>query len=163
MDLGGDDSVQLPGASISSLETRDEPGVASRQSYNLEDLSYNVVENVADRQIVVPSAGYVQAIGTAQVQFRNTTPQAHQVHFGVSETSGAFSDHAQEVTLQLPTGMPSGYFNDSVVVQGLFEVTAGANNFYFCAKEMDGDVWVGHYQLSLTFLPTSYGVVDVDD
>ena len=44
----------------------------------------------------------------------------------------------------------------------IFEVTAGANNFYFIALESDGICAVRGVQFTLMYFPTAYGTVDTD-
>ena len=162
MDASGDESVQLPGSSVSRSEVRDEPGVASRQTSDWIDLTLGSVTSVASRQIVVPDDGYVFAMGTAQVEFENSVTQRHYAVFGISETYGAFSDYAQLTAVEIPSGMPAGWHNQHISVQGLFAVSAGANNFYFNAHESDGICTVRGRHLTLMYFPTAYGTVDTD-
>ncbi|MEE8572146.1 MAG: hypothetical protein V3T20_02690 [Gemmatimonadota bacterium] len=162
MDASGDESVQLPGSSVSRSEVRDEPGAASRQTSDWIELPLSSVTSVASRQIVVPDDGYVFAMGTAQVEFENSVTQRHYAVFGISETYGAFSDHAQITAVEIPSGMPGSWHNQHISVQGLFAVSAGASNFYFNALESDGICSVRGRHLTLMYFPTSYGTVDTN-
>lgn len=163
MDASGDESVQLPTGSVRSPEVRDEPGVASRQTSDWYDLLYDSTVSVDSRQIIVPEDGFVFALATAQLELDNSVVQSHYALFGISQSSGAFSPYAQEAVVEVPTGMPGGWLNSHVVVQGLFPVSAGANNFYFLAHESDGVCAVRGRQLTLMYFPTSYGIVDVTE
>jgi len=146
--LTADASVTVPANAINSLEIKDEPGVASNTQDGRTYLD-GTIQTISSRTITVPGAGWVLAIGTCYVINSNGVGQAG---FGVSNTAGVFP------------GNQEGYVvlaqEEIVTVHGLFSVAAGANTFYFLAKEVEFyDVNVQEIQFTLVYFPTSYGIV----
>ena len=165
--MGGgsnDHSVSLPDESINADEVLDEPGVASIQASGYINLTLSNVTSVAARTMTdVPADGFVFVMATAQLTFLNSPVQEHTAKFGVSEFQNAWSTHAQETQIQIPDGLPEGYYKHHVAVNGLFAVSEGSNTFYLNAQEIAGVCTVRNRQLTLMYFPTSYGAVDTTD
>lgn len=80
--------------------------------------------------------------------------------FGVSEVSGAFSDHAQGANVALPLAAAVGVYRVPVTVHGLFEVSAGANTFYFVGQSGPAESSALARQFTLVYIPSGFGIVD---
>ncbi len=158
-DLTGTSAAVFPAGAIDSSEIKDEPGVASAIVTVATITLDGTVQTLLSRTINAPAAGYVLAIGTAQVNVTHINPTTSQVTFGVSDVSTSFPAN-QDVLLTLPPDLPSGGYNQPVTVHGLFSVNAGNNTFYFLADEATGAVTVNDIQFTLLYFPTSYGTVE---
>jgi hypothetical protein len=162
MDESGDQSVELPVNSISSSEVLDEPGVASEQ-YNFIPPGLYLVNGInilASRTLVVPSAGYVLVMGTAQPTVEHDNSKTPQAEFGVSDMPDALPGN-QDCLLMLNAGLPAGNYAFPVSVHGLFAVpSAGSYTFHFLANLERGVFVVNDVQLTIMFVPTSYGPVN---
>lgn len=158
----GDNSVSLPTGAIAAAEILDEPGVASNTDGNNVLLLDGSVQTAMSRAITVPTAGYVLAIATCQARLTGGNPEFDDelsAQFGVSTSSSAFPVN-QDVLLKQygRTGTP---VEIPVTVQGLFSVSAGTQTLYFLSQKISslGTVELFDRQLTLVFLPTSYGTV----
>ena len=143
----GDSAIQLPVASISAVETWDEPGLVSTVS-GFNTLPNLTPVNVGSATITVPAAGYVIAFAIFQAGFDGDG----LIHFGISKVSA---------TLPSPYAGVSGHDLDTpnVSFHDVFEVSAGSHTFYLVAQESQGSNSLGDVRLSLIYLPTNYGTV----
>jgi hypothetical protein len=157
-DSVGDDSVRFPTNAISRGEIEDEPGVASINSETSLALS-GAVENILSRTITVPASGYVLAIGTVDCNLSHTTGSSSFMYFGVSDVSATFKA-TNQFTAWISSNAPSGIYYVPGTAQAIFDVSAGANTFYFVADEAGGSWTVTERQLSLVYFPTAYGTYD---
>jgi hypothetical protein len=155
--LTGNGSVVLPSEAISAAESLDEPGVASINTSNLFQLT-GAVDQVLSHSLIAPTSGYVLAIATIEVQvnlhINGTTSRAI---FGISDDL-AFEPTAR-FEHQISSAAPTGGYFDVVTVQAIFPVSPGANTFRLLADKGSGTYWLENAQLSLVFLPTTYGAV----
>jgi hypothetical protein len=154
----GNSAVILPNDAIGRAEIFDEPGVASIKSSSAVTLD-GTVQTLLTRDITVPTAGFVLAIGTVEAVITHSTGTASNAQFGVSETTGFPLN--QDLDLNLPVGAPSGTYQFPVTVHGLFSVTAGANTINFLGQKTvtSPNVSVNDLQLTLLFVPTAYGII----
>jgi hypothetical protein len=159
-DMGtvGNNSVMLPSSSISSTEILDEPGVASQIYGGVSIALTGSIDILLSRSISVPGNGYVLAIGTVCAWTSHSNGTTTYGYFGVSDNSGTMPDN-QTLTLQISSAANSGVYYDPITVHGLFSVSAGVRNFYILADEQGGNINVSDMQLSLVYIPTSYGTV----
>jgi len=157
-DQTGNGSVMLPSGSIYRTEILDEPGAASYTEGATSVLLGSSPTTLATQSIACPTTGYVLAIGTCQGRASHATGTASSAQFGVS-TSATLPAN-QDVGLYLHGGNPSGTYDLPVTVHGLFEVTAGAHNFYLLGESMSGTHYAFDRQLTLVFLPTGYGTIE---
>lgn len=157
----GNDSVILPNNAISAAETLDEPGVASASGTTFISLN-GTVQTILSRQITVPATGYVLAIGTVSASIGHSGGGESRGQFGISAAVGSFPAN-QQVVVELRDLGTSGIDNVPVTVHGLFSVaSAGTFTFYLLGQALDGDdidVNGASQQLTLLYVPTSYGTV----
>jgi len=158
------DAVQLPAGAIDAGEIWNEPGIQSGQSATEIALtgggSYNQINH---GEIYCPGGGYVLAIATAQVNVYHDGT-ASSAWFGISETNTEFSDLAQEITVSLSGGVPAGSYSLPLTLNAVFEVGySGNETLYFMARETLGDWSVSSRQLTLLYVPSAYGDIDMND
>jgi len=157
-------SVQLPAGAIDAGEIWNEPGIQSGQSATEVALTGGGAYNQVNHgEIYVPGGGYVLAIATAQVNFYHDGA-ASSAWFGISETNTGFSDQAQEINVTLSGGVPAGSYSLPLTLNAVFQVDVGGNEtLYFMASEGLGEWTVSSRQLTLLYIPSAYGTIDVDD
>jgi len=156
--ISGDSSVQLPSGSVNASETGNEAGIAAQQSDGFLTLTGGV-DIILARIINCPTSGYVLVIGTCQAALQHTSGTGDSVIFGVSDTIAALPS-SQQVNVNTTSSMTTGNYNHAVTVHGVFEVSAGAHQFYFLADEISGQTAVDDMQLTVIFFPTAYGQVN---
>lgn len=153
-DTVNDNKVVVPGSSISALETLNEAGVAHNHGNANGPALATAVTNIGSRTITTTGAGYVIAIGTAEV-FCDSDASYFQL--GVSSTSSSYED-GLEFLHELPGGVA---FDTSGTVQSVFNVSsAGSHTFYFVGNGSPADACdVSDWSLTLIYVPTGYGTV----
>ena len=150
-------SVQLPADAISATEMLDEPGVASITNNTLQTMD-GTTQNLLTRSITVPAAGYCLVIGTLEAQAIHAAAVQDGANFGVTDASGTFQAN-QDHLFQIPANAAAGNYVVPITVHGLFAVNAGLNTFYLVGDEAQGNVQWNEGQLSIVYIPTSYGTV----
>ena len=160
MTQAGNSSVSLPVDAVSSTEINNEPGVASyTEGGGTGTIIGTTVTVIGSRSIVVPAAGYVLVMASGQVTINHTNGTDSYCQFGVSDNNTSFPAN-QEVTVGLNDTGPSGYHHMGSAFHGLFEVAgAGTYTYYFLGDETSGDFRLYDAQLTLLYIPTSYGTV----
>jgi hypothetical protein len=158
MSSGGNESVRLPSNAVSRAERLDEPGAAAATHPSSIDLAPGAISILASRTIHAPDDGYVLVIGTCHARAQHVLGVETHVEFGVSTEDASFPAN-QRLAFYLPATIASGMYISPVTVQSFFYVDPGENTFYLLAHEQAGDVWAGKIQLSIIYLPTSYGPV----
>lgn len=133
------------------------PGVASALGTTQGGLTTGVTHTILQRTITVPTAGYVIAIGSTSA-IVHQDPSGGAAYFGVSDSGSTFQTSSR-ITVGIPGSGGSDTFDIPVTSQGLFQVSAGSRTFWFLGQELFGDVFYNPPQLTLLFVPTSYGVV----
>ncbi len=159
----GDASVVLPTGSISAEEIGDEVGIAADIGSSSVSLTQGVLRTLATRTISVPRNGYVLAIATFDV-YRSiqTGNDAIDAAVGPNNTDVLASENNRtlitfDTTIASSTGFPCTF-------QGIFSVNAGSNTFYVIAQGNASPATLAiRPHLSLIFIPTSYGTVDVEN
>jgi hypothetical protein len=97
-------------------------------------------------------------IATCRIGLFHTNGTATNGVFGVSEISSSLPG-SQDLDCQIPANAPSGTYYIPFGTNAIFDVTAGSNIFYFLGDENSGSIDVADVQLSLIFIPTSYGTI----
>jgi len=167
-DLGATENniVRLPAASISSTETRDEAGLASRNSHGSTYFTVNTSYGpMSSRTITVPTDGYILASSSMEIEMTHEGTSCF-VTAGLSTDSGSLPDN-QDLSFYLPSTAAPGLYLMPSSPTAVFPVSAGSHTIYIVARRVgtsDAVIWDG--QLNLLFVPTAYGTValaDVDD
>lgn len=160
MDQSDNGSVLLPANAIGASEILDEPGVASYAAGNDSTLLYTGdVTVIGSRSITTPAPGYVLVVATGQASTDHTNGQTSWCEFGVSNSSTIVPEN-QDVAVRLAAYSASGLYNFPVTVHGLFQVAAaGTYTYYFLGHRVGGLFICYDAQLTLVYLPTSYGTV----
>ena len=156
--LSGDDAVNLPTSAVSSLEIENEAGLNYSYSTTTLALTGGSPQTMLSRSIYCPTSGYVLAIGTAEAVINHTNGTASGSYFGVSDVSSSFPA-GSELYSRLPLDAVSGQYYETITAQFIFNVSSGAQTFYFLADEVIGDWTVYDRNLSVVFFPTFYGVL----
>jgi hypothetical protein len=161
MDQADNASVVLPANAISAAEILDEPGVASYADGSTSvACDAGLYTTIGARSITVAASGYVLAIGTSSLMAYHTTGTDSETNIGISTSNSALPAN-QNVYVEFSSALPSDTYFHSLTVHGLFEVTAGTHTFYFLVHTGAGSprFHALKRQLSLVFIPTSYGTV----
>ena len=155
----GNASVVFPVNGIGDAEILDEPGVASRAFASGFNMAGGI-EPLRARSIVVPDAGYVLVLATAEVRVVHTGGVASEATFGVSDDAAGFPAN-QEASVYVGSSQASTTLYLPVTCHGLFEVSgAGTYTYYLLGEEVSGNLAAWEMQLTLVYLPGSYGLVD---
>lgn len=153
----GDASVILGADAVNASEIRDEPGVANNKS----DINLSLGlggDIVLERTINCPTAGYVLAYGSGYVSSIHGSGTASNVFIWLTDAHFVHANKPKTYSW-IPASSPTGSYVTSYSVQGVFSVPAGNTTFYLEALEQSGIIELGSSQLSLIFVPTSYGTV----
>ncbi len=154
----GDAAVALPNDAVSSLETLDEPGVASATSDALVSWTSGY-KTLLSRTITVPTDGYVLAMAACTQTVFHNAGTADGAEFGVSQVPTSLPAN-QDQDVSIASSMPSNFYTASYAPHGLFQVTAGTHTFYLLGHFLSGGgEFATNLQLTLAFFPTAYGVV----
>jgi len=159
MDLVGDSSVQLPQDAIGAYEIEDEVGAAAMQTNGFATLTGSYA-GIASQTIEAPTAGYALVLVTAQANVSHTTGTPSTGFFGVS-TSGTSLSNELDIEVEIDNLVDSGTFKYPVACHSIFSVSAGSNTFYFVGRTTGGAWTVYDYQISVIFIPTEYGTIQL--
>lgn len=147
-------SDEVMDGSLSHLDLSDAAGVEYIQMYG--DVIPNTASELLSITVDAPASGYVVVLVTGWVNWLiNTTSTFGWCDFGISTTSG---DVPTPVELALTaTETVSDYYKLPITVSKVFEVSAGANTFYFNGyQRVDiGTPWLAANMIGL-FVPTRY-------
>ncbi len=160
MTQAGNSSVSLPTDAVSSTEMFNEPGAASYTEGGGAGMVIGTsITVIGSRSITVPASGYVLVIAGGQATMNHVNGTDSYCAFGVSDNNTAFPEN-QDVMVGLNDTAPSGYHHMGTTVHGLFGVAgAGTYTYYFLGDETSGDFRLYDAQLTLLYIPTSYGTV----
>jgi len=159
MNESGDASVDLPASAISASEMLDEPGAASSTA-NTSTVIGLTPAILLSSTITVPDDGYVLVLGSTQGQIEHTIGTSSTLNVGVSDDPSALPDN-QDLGWLIPTSSATGTYTLPITAHGLFEVSAGSNTFYLLGRSATASapMFALDKQLSLIYIPTSYGTV----
>jgi hypothetical protein len=140
---------------ISSDNILDEMGIASAASGNFTALGTEFAP-VLTRQITVPAAGYVLAVGSARFAIDHPISGFSRVLLVLSDSPddpGTLAYYMWE----LASGADAGMYESSLPCQRLFTVPGqGTYTFYMLAEHYNGSAWVDTRHLNLLYIPTNY-------
>lgn len=163
----GNNAVILPADAIGSNEILNEMGLARRLFETSTELPNRLVDGwvpVAARTIECPAAGYLLAIGTTRVSVPNGTGLTGDAHLLISQTQFPAGSATNGQFVKLTAAMPS----QLATIQGVFQVGAGSRTVYFVAAQSSVSDESQHFiasssELTLLFIPTAYGIVDLPE
>jgi hypothetical protein len=162
-DVGGDSSVTVPHSSINSFETSAEAGAASAKAFTSGAVQLTTsVAALASRTIVAPTSGYVMAMSTCEVAidlFNATTFTT----MGLTENPTVLPDN-QDINVFLSSTIGNGLYVVPQSNMAMFPVNAGNNTIYLSGtKNNSNTCTVRDIQLTLVFIPTAYGTVELSN
>jgi len=132
MSTSGDNSVILPGGSITAAEIGDEAGIASSYAADILGISLTSEYGVlTSRTIFVPKAGYVFAVGTVSVVLLHENGTNSSAVFMLSSSSSGMEEPATDIYTQIPHAAGSGYYYIPTTCTCVFNVDAGSFTCYF--------------------------------
>ncbi len=151
----GNNAVVLPASSIGSGEIADEMGVARHSSDEITGIPEQSTVELASRFIDCPAAGFVLAIGEAGFT-RQDSGFLASVRLAIERHE---TGDQREVSERVP-----GSGHAHVSLTALFDVTPGNHSFDLSATNpfVGPQVNASDVSLTLVFIPTAYGVADVE-
>ncbi len=158
--LNGDLSVQLPEDAIAAPEMRNEPGIACNNNTGTMELT-GPIQVLVSRTIYPPLSGYILAIGQICTRITHTVGTATSCVVGLSDDGTSYA-YAQDMNIQISSQAPSGTYSIPVGLNSVFSATSGAPvTVYIVAEEISGYVLLEDFSLTLLYVPTAYGLVDL--
>jgi hypothetical protein len=153
-----DDSVGFPVGGINSVESFNEPGLASVTNTNFTSMN-TAVASILSRTLTPPANGFVLALGQSVARITHTSGTATSGALGLSDDGIGFGT-AQDVNVAIATGAASGSYAIPVHLNGVFPATAGTPvTVHLMGTEASGVIDVEDVSLTLLYVPTSYGTV----
>ena len=152
-----DSTVVLPNNSIDAAEILDEPGIAC-DIVNGGDVytPFSSLHTAASRTITAPADGFILAIGS--VALGGDVGSDSTVLVGLSTTSSLLGSNKNRTTLFATR------FH-IVSVNGLFPITSGTSktiSLVLSPEDTGRTLFSGNAHLTLLYVPTSYGTIDID-
>ncbi|HOP06963.1 MAG TPA: hypothetical protein PLF13_06695 [candidate division Zixibacteria bacterium] len=140
---------------ISSANISNEPGLSSASSTSWTGLSTSWTSYL-QRQITVPAAGWVMAIGQASVYFDHGVTGRSGFSLAISDVPDAAS--GMESSFGLDGALGSGVYFFTVGAQQVFYCPSAGTYTYYMVAQRDADNPASIYDryLNLIYLPTSY-------
>ncbi len=140
----------------------DEPGVASRKAfdaYGLISLTHDW-QTILSRQITVPAAGYVVALGHTWISYDHTYNDYDAVEVGISD-DGTTVDLERTAHFGTSANVGTGLYSCTLAPHAIFRVTAaGTYTYYLLGQKYDAvSAPVLNAELILLYVPTAYGTV----
>ncbi len=148
---------------MAALRLPDEPGVASVLQGPGNEMSVPTTwTTVISREITVPGPGYVLAIASSYVWVDHTYLAAGFMVAGIAESPGGPSA-SRWINCGVATDVGTGNFCIPLTCHTVYDVaSAGTYDYYFMVAKsvaVDDVLKVYNAQLSLLYVPTSYGTV----
>jgi hypothetical protein len=152
---------------MSAAHLPDEPGVASvLQGFGVSFTVTDSWATIISRQITVPGPGYVFAIASAHASIDHTYLDAGDMVAGIAESPGGPST-SRWTSCGVGDRVGTGEFYLPLTCHTIYDVgSAGTYEYYFMAVKsivVDDLIKVYGAQLSLIYVPTSYGTVSTKD
>jgi hypothetical protein len=147
------------GDAISRANIIDEVGIASAAQGVAATLTTSWAA-YRTREITVPTAGYILAIGSATAYLDHGSSGSSQVWLAFSDTATSNDGHA--VTVYLGTGVSSGSYAIPISCEHIFHAPdSGTYTYYLVAKRgSDNGAELEYYSMTLLFIPTLYSSKD---
>ena len=159
----GDDSVILPTSAIGRNEILDEPGLASSLRTKENDGALQLGDApgvILSRTIAAPGAGYILAIAYLQVWGGEGLGST----IGISPTAAVFGTETVVLGEYIDHGsLFSTRGNESVSLHAVYTIQGPGFYTYYLngSKYYQNSFEVDDARLTLLYLPTAYGTVDV--
>lgn len=158
--LSGDFSAQLPNDAISAGELRNEPGIACSNETGTVALT-GPIQALMSRTITPPLNGYILALGQVCARITHTVGTGTSCVVGLSDNGTSYA-YAQDVNIQISSQAPSGQYSIPVGLNSVFAASASQpQTLYIIAEEISGNVTLEDFSLTLLYVPTAYGTVDL--
>jgi hypothetical protein len=156
----GDASVRVPGDAISALEMLNEPGIACNNNTGTMELT-GPIQVLVSRTITPPGNGYILAIGQTSTRITHTVGTGTSCIVGLSDDGTSYA-YAQDMNIQISSQAPSGQYSIPVGLNSVFAASADVPlTVYIVAEELSGYVLLEDFSLTLLYVPTAYGTVDL--
>ncbi|MEM1183523.1 MAG: hypothetical protein AAGI53_00830 [Planctomycetota bacterium] len=160
MSASGNDAVLLPNDAISANETLDEAGLAFARRIAVVGVGSPMV--IDSRTITPPADGFVVALATAQLFIDHVTGSDTAVNVAVAlspDTTSVANRARIEIESSVGTDLS---LSRSVTTHNVYDATANTPLTVYLNAGATGagtGTDVGDSQLTLIFVPTSYGTV----
>jgi hypothetical protein len=116
---------------------------------------------LVSRSITPPRDGYILALGQISTRITHTVGTATSCVVGLSDDGTSYA-YAQDMNIQISSQAPSGQYSIPVGLNSVFAATAGQPlTVYIVAEELSGYVLLEDFSLTLLYVPTAYGLVDL--
>lgn len=147
---------------LTSANIVDEVGVASTSLRAWTALSTSYAPYLT-RQITVPTAGYILAIGVASFSADHGISGTSSASLVISDMPDDANDGLEHVWF-LGSTTDAGIYGASVSCQRLFyAAAAGTYTYYMISKRgADNSMTIANRELDLLFLPTAYSSKEMD-
>ena len=159
--LLGDSAVVLPDSSVSSLEIRDEPGIASSKNTSLIDLSTGTMTDLAVAEITIPDDGFIVLYGKCYALLSGTTgPNGAQIQIDSTEGGSALFPYYQRVGMSGFVNTGINYF--PVFTTRVFYRGAGTHEFRLegiATHPLPAVAQTWDHILTAVYYPSGYGWV----
>ena len=138
----------------------DEPGIACNNNTGTMELT-GPLQVLVSRSITPPRDGYILALGQISTRITHTVGTATSCIVGLSDDGTSYA-YAQDMNIQISSQAPSGQYSIPVGLNSVFAATAGQPlTVYIVAEELSGYVLLEDFSLTLLYVPTAYGLVDL--
>lgn len=149
-------------ALMAAARLPDEPGVASIKRFDVMgflSLTHDW-QTILSRQITVPAAGYVVALGHTWISYDHTYNDYDAVEVGISD-DGTTVDLERTAHFGTSANVGTGLYSCSLSPHAVFRVTAaGTYTYYLLGQKYDAvSAPVLNAELILLYVPTAYGTV----
>lgn len=141
----------------------DEPGIASAKAHDVGgmiSLTHDL-QTIISRQITVPAAGYVLALGHSWITYDHTYNDYDAVQLAISEITTNV-DYERTAHFGTSANVGTGDYSCTLNPHAVFRVTAaGSYTYYLLGKKFDAvSASVLNADLTLVYVPTAYGTVE---
>ena len=163
IDNGEVKNVDLADDAVDRDKTLDEAGVtyAYRGAAPPVTLSTSVA-SVSSSKIMTPSDGYLVVTARVNLSQDHRSGYLDMANLSLSESRG-YLDGRNQANVGVGASAGDGIYSDSVMLHDVIKVSRGTHTIYLNAKKAqeNRDTFLIHgVNLSLLFVPTSYGDVD---
>ncbi len=156
----GDASVRVPLDAISALEMLNEPGIACNNNTGTMELT-GPIQVLVSRTITPPGNGYILAIGQISTRITHTVGTGTSCVVGLSDDGTSYA-YAQDMNIQISSQAPSGQYSIPVGLNSVFAAVIDQPlTVSIIAEEISGYVLLEDFSLTLLYVPTAYGSVDL--
>jgi hypothetical protein len=155
-------TVHLQPNSVDRTNIQEEAGCAYVESGTNVALVTGLATNLVQRDIFIPSNGWVLATGRANFEWDQISGQATEVFLSVS-LSSATNDNGNLVRFRYPglATLAANDYTNSLTCSQIFQFDTPGQKTIFLVAEADEGLTVTTLDenLSLVYIPTAYGAV----